>query len=468
MFKEIGTLHIAALLFAAVLVTPQKTLCQQAGDSSSAQDPGSNSSSPQTSSGSAGDAAPASAGTTQGLFAKALNSASALSGDNGPLQWGWLSVRSISFQEYFDSITLESTGMPSASESLDASQLSAAIVLSHAFGASHTTQLAVQYTPSLLISEGNVYPNTLNQTAGIDTTFQLSPRLGLQISDRFTYYGDQRDFSGLSLNVDYSLGTLATNSFLNGPGKVIYNSASAGVSYLWSPTTTVSVTPMFGYENASGVNDSQENLSALSGGAQVVVSHYLSASQTVGASYLGQYVDYTNNTTAGGPQSSSDGVLQDFLLTYGKQIGATWRFSVGFGLTNNTGADAQTGFGASAGISKSFRRMDFGVSYDRGHQFNGYITSASSDRIDVVNTIRVSRRLTTNSSAAYFRTVGGGPSTSGFYATGQVRFGLTPSLGLTAGYAYTRQIGDGVYVVNGDTRLATIGITWSPAVPAKY
>jgi hypothetical protein len=459
--------YAAGLLFAAVLMVPSLAFCHQGPDSSSTQDPNAGSSTQQSPGTSTGDTTPATAGTTQGLFAKALNSAGALSGDGGPLQWGWLSLRSVSFLEYFDTISLAQPDMPGLSQSLTASQISAAIVLSHAFGSTHSTQLSIQYTPSLLLSGGNVYPNTLNQTAGFDTTFQLTPRLGLQVSDRFNYFGSQRDFSGLSLNVDYSLGTIATNTFLNGPGRVLYNSSSVGIVYLWNPTTTLTVTPMVGYQNSTSVNNAQQNLTAIYGGGQVIVSHALSSSQTIGVSYLGEEASYTNTAPNAGPQASSDGLIQDVLLTYGKQIGASWKISLGFGLTSNSGVDAQSSYGADAGISKSFKKMDFGLSFDRGHQFNGYITNGSTDRIDAVNTIRWTRRFTTNESVAYFQTVGS-PSTTGLYATAQARFALTRSLGLNAGYAYTKQTGDGVYVENGISRLTTLGITWSPPTPVAY
>jgi len=54
------------------------------------------------------------------------------------------------------------------------------------------------------------------------------------------------------------------------------------------------------------------------------------------------------------------------------------------------------------------------------------------------------------------------------YATEQLSFGLTRVLSLTGSIAYTKQTGDGVYVQNGHTRFATVGIAWSPAVPAQH
>jgi len=466
MVREKGW-QMAVVPLALALLVPTLAFAQQT-DSGAAQDPGSGSPAAQTpTTGADSGATPVPAATTQGLFARALNSASPLPGDNGPLQWGWFSVRSISYLQYFNELNETNPGFPPTSENLTATQFTTAIVVNHAFGASHQTQLTVQYAPSLYIEEGHVSADALNQSAGIDTTFQLSPRLSMQISDRFSYFANQRSFTGLSLGVNYSQGTVAQNNFLNGPGSVLYNIASATFSYLWSPRTSVSITPSFGYQKSTGAENGGENLSSLFGGGMVAVTHSLSPTQTIGMSYSGQYATYTNTSTTAGPQSNS--FLQDFLINYGQQIAASWRINFGLGVTSNTNTGGETSLAANAGISKSFHLMDFAVNYNRGHQFNGYITSGSTDRVDLVNVIRWTPRFTTNSSVAYFRTVGGGPSEpSGFYAFEQLAFGLTRTLSITGGAAYTKQIGDEVYIETGNTRMATIGVTWTPAAAPRY
>ena len=466
MVREKGW-QMAEVVLALTLLAPTLA-CSQQTDPPATQDPGSGSPAAQTPTTSTDSGAtPVPAATTQGLFARALNSASPLPGDNGPLQWGWFSIRSISYLQYFNELNEDNPGLPPTSENLTATQLTTAIVVNHAFGSSHRTQLTVQYAPSLFIEEGHVSVDALNQTAGIDTTFQLNPRLTMQISDRFSYYANQRYFSGLSLGVNYSQGTVAQNNFLNGPGRVINNTASVTFSYLWSPLTSVSFTPSFSYQNSTGADNSAENLTSLSGGGTLAITRSLSPTQTIGMSYSGQYASYTNTSTTAGPQSNS--FLQDFLINYGKQIAASWRLSLGLGVTSNTNTGGETGLAASAGISKSFHLMDFAVNYYRGHQFNGYITSGSTDRVDLVNVIRWTPRFTTNSSVAYFQTAGGAtPGPSGFYASEQLAFGLTRTLSFTGGAAYTKQTGDEVYIGTGNTRMATVGLTWTPAATVRY
>ena len=469
MSKKTGR-HMREFVMAAVLLAPTTfVFAQEPTDQSSGQNSGSTSQTGQgENSAAASDLSQGQpiAAAQQGLFARALNSASPLAGENGPLQWGPISVRSVSFLQYYSQASLQTPGTPTQTASLDVSQISTDIVVSHAFGASHSSQFSLQYTPSLFLTEGHVYTNALNQTAGVDTIFQLDPRWSLQLTDRFNYYGRQRSFAGLSLDANYSLGTVAQNNFLDGPARVIYNAAGATISYLWSPVTRISFTPTFGYQDSTGAVSGTQNVSAFSAGGQLVVTHQLSATQTVGISYMGTHVSYSNSSTAAGPQSN--GLQQDFLVNYGLQLATTLRLSAGLGITDNTGLNSQSGLAASAGITKSFQRMDLAVNYYRGHQFNGYITAQSSDRIDLLHTIRWFPRFSTTSSVAYFRTTNSpNPATSGEYATEEASYGLTRSLTVTAGFSYTKQTGDGVYLLSGTRKLGTIGITWAPPAPTQ-
>ncbi|HEY2547617.1 MAG TPA: hypothetical protein VGI46_16215 [Candidatus Acidoferrum sp.] len=464
--------HLGEVLLAAALLVPTLAFSQQPPDPTSTQDPGSANPPAQTPDPGAGSgqSSPNPAGVDQGLFARALNGANPLNGENGPLHWGWLSVRSVSFQEFYGNVSLDDPTAGTLSQSQTSSQLTTAIVLSHAFGASHLSDLTLQYTPSLFITEGHVYTDAVNQNAGFDMTFPVNPRLSVQISDRFSYFGSQRYYSGLSLDANYSLGTVAQNNFLNGPGSVLYESLSGTISYLWSPLTKVSFAPTFGYQNASGAVDAQENTSALYEGGQVSITHSLSATQTIGISYTGEHANYTAGTgsTSTAPTNST-GWQQDFLANYGQQIGASWRVSAGLGVTSNTGTYSETGWAINAGATKSYQVMDFALNYSRGHQFNGYITGGSTDRVDLVNTIRWNHRFTTSTSVAYFRAASGPPPlASGEYATELASYRLTRSLSFTGSVAYNKQSGDSVFVLNGHSLLGTVGITWAPPVPTKY
>jgi hypothetical protein len=455
--------HAAGVLFGLILLTSAPGLSQQQSTSGTTQVPDAAAQSPDTSTGS-GQQEPNPAATSGSFFIRALNSANPLEEESGPLHWGWFSVRSASFFQYYAHVNFSDPSVQTKSEIIRSSQLSATLVVDHNFKAAH---FSLQYEPSLFITNGNVYSNALNQTVGLDTTFTLSSRWSLQVTDRFSYYASQRYFSDTSLDTNYLTGATVQKNFLNGPGSVMVNSITAPISYLWSPRTTVSFAPSFDYQYSKGaVASDHASLRALYEGGRFTLSHLVSPTQTIGINYLGQYATFKNTLPHAGPQSSA--FLEDFLLTYTKQVGATWHFGLGMGVSDNIGlGNGNTSGGAllavNAGITKAFHRTDFTVAYNRGHQFNGFITSQASDRIDATQRIHWTRRFSTITSVAYYKTTTAlPPSESASYATERVSFDLTRQLSLSASGSYVKQVGDGVFVASGIRRFATVGITWSP------
>jgi hypothetical protein len=453
----------AGTLLAIGLLTPLLGLSQQQPTTDATQAPGA-----APTAGQSPDATPTSdqqqpnaAGTTQGLV-RALNGAGSLAGENGPLQWGWISVRSASFLEYFSQVNFADPSIQPQSQNIDASELSASIVVDRAFKSSHLT---IQYSPSLAISNGNIYSNALNQTAGLDTSFRLNPRWTLQVTDRFSYVGSQRTFSGDALSTDFSTGISAPQNFLYGPGSVLNNVLFASFTYLWSPRTTVSFAPSFGYQYGTGAVNSAANETGFSEGGNLTFSHLLSPTKTIGFTYTAQYANYTNSSVSAGPQSNA--VLQDFLVTYSQQVNTSLWIHLGLGITSTTGVESGSGLAINASITKKSHRSDLALFYNRGHQFNGFVTSGSSDNVGVTHTIYWTPRLSTATSGDYVRTPNAFPSTqSAWYAAEQLNFGLTRHLSLSGSFAYLTQLGDGVYVLNSNRRFATVGITWSAQQPA--
>jgi hypothetical protein len=400
---------------------------------------------------------------TSGFLVRALNSADALTGEDSPLHWGWVSVRSAAYQQYFSHLDFPNPGGPSQSENINGAILSTAIVVDHPFGGS--SHFTLQYTPSLIISSGNVYPNALNQTAGVDTSFQLNDRWGLQITDRFSYNGSQRTFVGLPFETNAATGLTVSQNYLTGPGTVLFNIAVAAFSYGWSPLTTVTFSTSLGYQYGAGTGPTGGNINSLSQGGEVLVSHLLSPTQSIGFSYSGRYADFANTSKIAGPQSNS--FLQDALVTYSLQYNS-WSIHLGVGLTNNIGGDSGTGLGVSGGISKNFHRSNLAAVFSRGHQFNGFVTSSFSNNAGVSHSIYWTPRLSTSTAGYYSRTPGAYPSAqSSWYAIEQLNFGLTRQVSLNGSFGYTDQVGDGVYVLTSNRRFAAIGITWSAHQPTR-
>ena len=459
-----GVRQAVGALLALIFLTPAVGLSQTQSTSGATQIGDTSTQSPDTSTG-FGQQQPNPAATYGGFSINALNSANPLGEDSGPLKWGWLSVRSASFLQYYGSLNFSDPKIQPHNQITRSSQFAAAMVLDHAFKASH---FSVQYTPSLFVTNGNVYSNTANQTAGLDLAFPMNPRWTFQVTDRFSYYGSQRYFSDISISTNYLTGTSVQQNFLNGPGSVMVNSVGVPVTYLWSPRTTISFAPTFNYQYSTGaVLSDNASLKALYEGGQFTITHTLSPTRSIGVSYLGQYASFTSTSPHAGPQSTA--FIEDLLLTYNQQFGASWHFNLGVGASNNIGLEntANTSNGTlvavNAAITKSFHRTDFTVTYNRGHQFNGFITSSASDRIDVAQQIYWTRRFSTITSVAYFKTTAAlPPSESAFYGAERVIFDLTRQLSFSASGYYAKQVGDGVFVASGIQRYVTVGITWSP------
>jgi hypothetical protein len=455
-------LQIGAALIAASILVPVRGWSQQESPSTSTQGPSYPENS-EASENTLSNQPPIPAAQSLG-FVRALNSARLLVGENGPLQWGLISVRSMSFQEYVNQIHFDNPNIQPQSRNETASQLSTSIVVNRSFKRSH---LVLQYNPSLFFINGHVYSNAMNQDLSLDVNFPLTQRWNLTVADRFSYYGSQRIFSQLSLDADYVTGSTLQKNFLDGPGSLLYNQVSAGFSYLWTPRTTLTVSPFFGYQHSTASvtsGQSGQDLSAFYEGGTVGVSHRLSPTRTLGFTYSMQAAVFSNTFVGSSTNPGSTQFLQDILVIYNQQLNATWHLSLGAGLVTNTGTGSSgTGLAMQAGVTKTFQRVEFAAWYNRGHQFNGFITNEVSDRVDGTAKIYLTRRLATATSGAYFRTAAGSPlSQSGLYATQQLSYQLTRHLSVFGSASHIKQIGNGVFVLSANRNYFTTGILWEP------
>jgi hypothetical protein len=394
---------------------------------------------------------------------RALNSAKPLNGAAGPLSWGWISVRSADLRGFYNHTTFAGAGLQPLNGDNFVGMLTTSIALDRAFERFH---LALQYAPTMFIAQGTVF-NSMNQQLGFDTVFKLNPRWNLTLGDHFNYYSSSRVFTDLGLDVDYATGGTVQQNFLDGPGTLLFNGTDAELTYLWDPRTTVAFGPTFGYQRATGALVAGQQANALYEGGRFVVTHMLSPTKSLGLNYLGQEAQFTTKQGAVGPNGNE--FLQDALVTYDQELSATWHLGLSVGVTDNSGPGAiGLGLGLAAGVAKKFNRAEFAVGYGRGHQFVGLITGQVTDRVDVVQRFYWTKRFSTDTSASYFRTVGGPASQSGFYATQQFSFQLSHSFSFIGSGSYIKQVGDGVFVAEGRRALFTMGIRWEAVPPARF
>jgi hypothetical protein len=405
----------------------------------------------------------------EGSFVRALGSAKPLNGPAGPLTWHWLSVSSADFREGYDRTTFRGlgvppppggAGVPAAYQSNTLSMLTTTIVLtrpSEKFG------LTLQYAPTLFIVNGSP-ANSADQQVGFATSHPLSSRWILNLGDEFNYFSTNRVFAAFAFDVDYTTGGTLRQNFLEGAGSVMFEDVDAGLTYLWSPRTTVAFGPTFSYQHSTGAFNSGVDVTGYYTGGHFELRHMLSEEKLIGFTYAGQDAHFVANRAIGGANGNE--LLQDMLVTYDQALGPTWHLDLGTGVTvNQGGAIGGVGLGLTAGISKKLRRAELAVGYARGHQFVGLITGQVTDRVDAVQRFYWTKRFSTASTVSYFRTTGT-PNQSGLFGGGQAAFRWTPRVSFLASISYVSQTGDGVLVPSGKRYFFATGIRWE-AVPAE-
>jgi len=407
---------------------------------------------------------PAVPAATAGGFLRALGTANPLGDEEGPLAWGPLSIRSAEIQEFYGKTEVPNdvAGVP-PSTSQTVTLVSTTVALARVID---RYQVALQYEPSMFVTNGTASYDA-NQQAGLDTLFQLAPRWSLGVADHFTYYASQRPFAGFALDTDYVTGGVVQNNFLQGPGSVMVNGFDAALNYLWTPRTIVSFGPSFGYQRSTGsLSGTGQAVSALYQGGKTAVTYNLSATSTIGATYLAQYANFTNTTKAAGPTGGE--LLQDALAHYARALNANWKLSLGLGVALNSGNAGGNNLAVEAGIGRLVHRGDFTVSYNQGHAFNGFVTGQVTSRVDGIQHFFWTQRFSTGTSVSYFTTTGAPPKTSGFFASEQFSFLLARHVSVFGQGAFVRQSGDDVYILSARRYLGSIGLRWDAAPPAVH
>lgn len=154
-----------------------------------------------------------------------------------PLQWGPLYVQSAEFTQAAEFFNLP--GQPPVAGSFFATT----IVFEHVARSSHLT---AQYQPRIGIVAGQAQNQLTNHSANLDAYYELTPRLGLGLSDDYSYFSDQNLFENLNVQADLSTGSLLQSRFLEGPGHYLNNDAKASLNYQLSPRTRVELAPHYG------------------------------------------------------------------------------------------------------------------------------------------------------------------------------------------------------------------------------
>ena len=319
-------------------------------------------------------------------------------------------------------------------------------------------RFSIQYRPRLAIADGHVLKDFSSQNTSLEMIVYSRPRWSVRVGDAFQYYYTQQSMGNLYFDVDSITSTTLTNSFVDGPGRWLSNSASVHISYAISQRSSISVSPRYSYvESGVGANF---NLGQLYGG-DVSFNYQTSARQTVGLEYSSQVIHRTSN-------SGSDSIYQTVggLLERQFSPGFLVKGALGMSTASFGGNSRQWYVYGNFGLVRIFSRSSLALSFSRGDSFSdGLISDQFNDRIDLTYRAQLNRRLTLSLGGGYLReTVTGGFEAK--YADAQMDLLAAPkfSLYLFAGYARKNQGTNSFGLFAGDQDLVTFGLRWQPTV----
>jgi hypothetical protein len=339
--------------------------------------------------------------------------------------------------------------------------LQTTVVFDHRIGAG---RLVLQYQPSMAIADGQVVSNFSNQNTSLDWLIYTRPRWNVKFSDGFRYYYTQQT-AGLSyLDVNAVRAGLTTNSFLDGPGRWISNTASISIAHAMSRRSSILVRPSYTFSEYG----TRGNLARGSSyGGSVGWNYFTSERQTVGIEYTGQLLREvglgTSTSTTGAP---TDTIFHTIAGTVGRQLSATLFVKGSVGATTYSfvqNARQWSVYGA-LGLVKHLGRSSLGLNYSRGDTLsNGLIASQYADRVDLTFQSQMGTRFYWSVGGGYLRQVPSG-GFSGWYALSGAQFLLAPRAGLFAAFDYYRknQSANAFDLFAGNRNIYTFGLRWQP------
>ena len=392
-------------------------------------------------------------------YFRQIGSSGLLAGSREGIGWGSLYIPSAGVSGIVQQFESTSTA---PGNTYTAAVFQTTVVYDHKFG---NSRLALQYQPSMAIAEGQVVGNFSNQNTSLDWLIFTRPRWNVKFSDSFRYDYTQQSIGLSYLDVNSATSGVATNKFLDGPGRWISNNASMSIGYALSRRASISIAPNYTYSEAGeGVNLTRGS----SYGGSLSWNYRTSERQNVGVQYTGQLI----REAGVGTPSSTTGAVTDTILhtiagTTGRQLNATLFASGALGVTTwkFDQVARQWSIYGTFGLVKRLGRSSAGLNYSRGDTLsNGLIANEYADRVDLTYQSQIARRLHWSIGGGYLRQVQSG-GFSGWYATSDVQFLLSPKAGLFSTFDYYRknQSQNVNNLFSGNRNIYFFGIRWQPS-----
>ena len=322
-------------------------------------------------------------------------------------------------------------------------------------------RIVLQYLPQMAIFQGQLHANAgANNSVSFGMSFDLTPRLNLTVQNIFTQVHSNELIPERYLAADAFAGAAVQNNFLDTNGSFIADTASATVQYRFSPRTSLAISPLFRYAEATS---NRVNYVANGNTYQGVatLSHALTPRRSVGILESYQLLEETTGTA---PTSARFNTTGGF---YSEQLArALW-------ITGHVGAEHQSysdfpgagHWGLSAGgtlVDAISPTVGLTLAYTRGITFDNYLTNRRSDRVDAIIGLHLLSRFVFNNGGGYYRELGNNPRTSGKYVSTSMDYKLSPNFTAYTTFVYSFQNSNTPQLLSGLRRTVSWGLRWQP------
>lgn len=369
-----------------------------------------------------------------------------LLGDLSPFRWGSLRMSALSFYHMYASF---SPAGSSPGRSLSSGTLQSLFIYDKQF---ERSRFALQYQPRVAFINGEAGTDFLNQVMAFDTYYLLSPRWTMSIGNHFTYLQKQLFVPEAGLQVDSQSGATAQQDFFESGGSFLRNSASVRFLYQLGERSRIAIEPHYefgrgkvGDQLAQGHSYGSAFMLELAVGPTKYVSVHYKVHQVIGTS------------------DTARPVYQNVGVGYGQQFGPRWWFRSSVFVVRTVPVTSQPRqIGGYASIVRTFDRSSVSFTYNVDQGFHSYITDRYADRMDVGYRVELTRRITANFIAGYYRETGSAPRNEGTYAFSSLDYHLTPSLSMTVRYDFRNQHTTTNQLLAGRRNSLYAGIRWQP------
>jgi len=326
------------------------------------------------------------------------------------------------------------------------------------------SRLVVEYAPNVQLVNGQVSSNFMNQTISLSWVQPLSPRWTLGLFDDFRYFSVRNLYSYYYLNQDVFRSTIVTggivpSSFLDGGGSWLNESAHANFAYALSPTSSISVAPVFGYNHVAGKINGPATTDSFLYGGTVGWSRQMSPNSSISASYGYQILEQNG---AGIP-------YQNGQVGYSRKFGPSTVISLSVGLqTERFVSGRNWNLTSVVQASRKIGRASASISYYRGMPLFSELGSQGISQM-VFGEFRYdfSQRWYAKAQGGYENSLTTSViALSGKFAFAEVGYQVSPQISCFAGYTYKTQGGSDPNLLVGTRYYYAGGIRWS-ARPAR-